>query len=268
MASLGSKTARTRRIHSPALPPPTPAPTPTPARRPEAARLTLGCRYWEGLARCYELGLARNVGVSNYGPSLLRRAHSFLAARGVPLASNQINYSLLGFRLAHPITSHAISAVSGRIERAHGPRRSAQPTLDACRELDVSVLGYFPLANGLLAGKYSATSMPKGLKSQTMRKYVVGGVTERGVTYPAGGIEPLLVELRAVAEARDKTVAQVSLNYCIAKGVVPIPGCRNAKQAEDNARAIGWELESAEIERLEAAADALGFEFNSGFKLE
>ena len=183
------------------------------------------------------------MGVSNYGPSLLARAHSFLSARGVPLVSNQINYSLL---------SH----------------RSAQPTLDACRELGVGVLGYFPLANGLLAGKYSASSMPKGLKAQTMRKYIAGGVTDRGVNYPAGGIDPLLAELRAVGEARDKTVAQVSLNYCISKGVVPIPGCRNGQQAEDNARALGWQLEGAEIERLEAAAGGLGFEFNAGFKLE
>jgi pyridoxine 4-dehydrogenase len=51
--------------------------------------------HWDGLAECYHSGLAKNVGVSNYGPTLLKRAHEHLAKRGVPLASNQIHFSLL-----------------------------------------------------------------------------------------------------------------------------------------------------------------------------
>ena len=51
--------------------------------------------YWEGLARCYEEGLAANVGVCNYGPEMVSRVHDFLASRGIPLASNQINLSLM-----------------------------------------------------------------------------------------------------------------------------------------------------------------------------
>ena len=70
------------------------------------------------------------MGVSNYGPKLVTRAAEALKKRGVPLASNQINYSLL----------------------CHG---SAQRTLDACEGLGVRVIGYFPLANGLLAGACS-----------------------------------------------------------------------------------------------------------------
>jgi diketogulonate reductase-like aldo/keto reductase len=38
---------------------------------------------------------AQAVGVSNYGPELLQRVHDALSARGVPLASNQVQYSLL-----------------------------------------------------------------------------------------------------------------------------------------------------------------------------
>lgn len=52
--------------------------------------------YWEGLAECYHRGLVKNVGVCNYGPTLLTKCHEALAKRGVPLASNQIAYSLIG----------------------------------------------------------------------------------------------------------------------------------------------------------------------------
>lgn len=51
--------------------------------------------------------------------------------------------------------------------------------------------------------------MPNGLKGRTMSKYVVGGVTERGVVYPPGGASGLISEMRRVADARDKSVAQV-----------------------------------------------------------
>ena len=146
--------------------------------------------FWEGLARCYELGLAKNVGVSNYGPSILERSIDFFTKRQVPLVSNQINFSLLY-------------------------RESAQKTLSLCQENDMTVLGYFPLANGLLAGRYSANALPRGVKGLTMKKYIVGGTTERGVTYPIGGATPLLETMRRIADHRGKSMPQVSLNYCI-----------------------------------------------------
>jgi len=51
------------------------------------------------------------------------------------------------------------------------------------------------------------------------------------VTYPVGGVSPLIDEMRRVAEARGKTVPQVAINYVICKGVIPIPGARDAKMA-------------------------------------
>merc|ERR1711966_456487 len=88
--------------------------------------------YWEGIAECYHRGLVKNVGVSNYGPTLVTKCHDALAKRGVPLASNQIAYSLIG--------------------RHNG----AQETVDRCAELGVKVLAYYPYAMGLLTGKYSS----------------------------------------------------------------------------------------------------------------
>ncbi|KAG8460718.1 hypothetical protein KFE25_010773 [Diacronema lutheri] len=201
--------------------------------------------YWAGLAEAYKRGLVANVGVSNYGPALLKRAKAFFDGQGVPLASNQINFSLL-YR-----------------------KQGAQATVDWCRDHGIAALGYFPLANGLLAGKYSASNLPSGLKGMSMRKYVVGGVVERGVTFKPGGVAPLLAEMRAVAQSRGRTVAQVALNYAMSKGVLPIPGCRNAQMAAENAGALGWRLDGGELAALEAASDGLGFEFaGGGFGLE
>ena len=86
-------------------------------------------------------------------------------------------------------------------------------------------------------------------KSLTMKKYVLGGVDG----YPEGGYTPLLAELRRIAAERGKTVPQVSINYVLSKGAIPIPGARNAEMAAANMGAMGWRLEAGEVAALEAA---------------
>jgi pyridoxine 4-dehydrogenase len=78
--------------------------------------------YWEGLAECYKRGLVKNVGVCNYGPTLLSKCQEALAKHSVPLASNQIAFSLIG--------------------RHNG----SQETVDKCNELGIKVLAYYPFA--------------------------------------------------------------------------------------------------------------------------
>lgn len=212
--------------------------------------------YWEGLAECYHRGLVKNVGVCNYGSTLVMRCQEALAKRNVPLASNQIGYSLVG--------------------RHDG----AQATVDKCNELGVSVLAFFPFAMGILTGKYSSkdsvdlSAVENGLASlsnnkktslevRDLKRYVNGD----GITVPAGGISPLLSVMERIAEKRGKTVAQVALNYIVCKGAIPIPGARTEQQLVDNTGAMGWRLSETEVAILEQAADSLGFGFDgAGFK--
>eukprot|EP00536_Pseudo-nitzschia_multiseries_P010962 jgi/Psemu1/319972/estExt_fgenesh1_pm.C_3530010 len=181
--------------------------------------------YWEGLAECYQSGLAANVGVSNYGPETLLRAQDALSKKGVPIVSNQINLSLLRYR-------------------------SSEKTLKVCDELGIKVLAYFPLANGLLAGKYSIETPPSFPKSLTMKKYYEDA-------------EPLLIVLRRIAAERNKTVAQVAINWIMMKGAIPIPGARNSEMARDNFGSMGWALTLEEVAELEMVASKTG-EFSSG----
>jgi pyridoxine 4-dehydrogenase len=210
--------------------------------------------YWDGLAECYHRGLVKNVGVCNYGPTLVARCQAALAKRGVPLASNQIAYSLLG--------------------RHNG----AQETVDVCNELGIKVLAYYPFAMGLLTGKHSPEALSalastsdislrnfqkSDLEMKDLERYAKGD----GITVPEGGISPLLTTMTAIAESRGKTVAQVALNYIISKGAIPIPGCRTTSQLKDNLGAMGWRLSDIDIAKLELEADKLGFGFDgAGFK--
>lgn len=208
--------------------------------------------YWEGLAECYNRGLVKNVGVCNYGPTLVEQCHEALAKRGVPLASNQISFSLLG--------------------RHNG----STETIEKCNKLGVKVLAYYPFAMGLLTGKYSQafsdsenskTSLTQKKKTNLeladLERYAFGD----GETIPEGGIQPLLTTMAAIAKKRNKTISQVALNYIISKGAIPIPGCRTVTQLQDNMGAMGWRLTATEVKRLELEADKLGFGFDgAGFK--
>ncbi len=78
---------------------------------------------------------------------------------------------------------------------------------------------------------------------------------------------PLLDEMQIIAKARDKTIAQIALNYIICKGAIPIPGARSIDQVKDNIGAMGWRLDRAEVDLLEKEADKLGYSFEgAGFK--
>ncbi len=76
------------------------------------------------VADAVEAGKVKAVGVSNYSAKQMREAHTALAKRGIPLASNQVEYSLL----------HRQPEVNG--------------VLDACRELGITLIAYSPLAGG------------------------------------------------------------------------------------------------------------------------
>lgn len=175
----------------------------------------------EALAAAVDEGLARAVGVSNYSVKEMRSIHRQLAERGVPLASNQIEFSLLRRK---PETSGLIAA---------------------CHELGVVPLAYSPIGQGRLTGKYSAVNPPPG---------------NRGFSaHPMEEVDRVVAELRRVGDAHatdagPRTPAQVALRWLIEKGAVPIPGAKNAEQAEQNAGALGWTLGPDDMGALDAVA--------------
>lgn len=171
----------------------------------------------DALAAAVDEGLVSAVGVSNYSVRETRAIAAQLDKRGVKLASNQIEFSLL--------------------------RRSPETSglLATCAELGVVPLAYSPLGQGRLTGKYSAQNPPPGKRSFS--------------NHPMEKVDLIVAELRRIGLANgDKTPGQVALNWIIAKGVIPIPGAKNGGQAQDNAGALGWEMSADDVAALDEAA--------------
>lgn len=168
----------------------------------------------EALAAVVDEGLTRAVGVSNYSSGEVEKVHAALASHGVPLATNQVEHSLLRRR---PETGGLAAT---------------------CARLGVRILAYSPIGQGRLTGKYSAASPPPGSRTFS--------------THPMEEVDAVVAVLREVGDAHDRTPAQVALRYLIEKGSVPIPGAKNADQATQNAGALGWSLAADEVARLDA----------------
>ncbi|EIE24793.1 Aldo/keto reductase [Coccomyxa subellipsoidea C-169] len=176
---------------------------------------------WDGLAAIYDEGLVKAVGVSNYGPRQLEKIHTYLTDRGVPLASAQVQFSLL----------------------SKGPQQ--QDIKDVCQALGIQLIAYSPLGLGMLTGKYSATGrLPKGPRGLLFRQILPG-------------IQPLLNTMQAIADERNKSVSQVAVNWCIVQGTIPIPGAKTLKHAKDNIGSLGWSLKQAEVDELNSLADSV-----------
>jgi len=171
----------------------------------------------DALAAAHGEGLVKAVGVSNYSVKETRSMAAALERRGMRLATNQIEFSLL--------------------------RRSPETggLLAACAELGVLPLAYSPIGQGRLTGKYSAANPPPGKRNFS--------------NHPMEVVDGIVDELRTIGAARDgKLPSQVALNWVIAKGAVPIPGAKNRHQAEENAGALGWSLDEDELARLDRVA--------------
>ncbi|PSB45999.1 2,5-didehydrogluconate reductase [Cyanosarcina cf. burmensis CCALA 770] len=172
------------------------------------------------LADEVQRGRIEAVGVSNYSAEQMQQAYKILAARGVKLASNQVRYSLL----TRQIETNGI--------------------LDTARQLGVTILAYSPLAQGLLTGKYTASSAEK----PTGARRIDPRFSKEGLQK----IEPVISILKKIGDRHGRTPAQVALNWLIAQGnLVAIAGAKNANQVQQNAGALGWQMTDEEITQLE-----------------
>jgi pyridoxine 4-dehydrogenase len=185
------------------------------------------------MAQAYEKGLIKAVGVSNYGVDALRACHDALAKRGIPLASNQIQYSLLY-----------------RFPEQNG-------LLKACDELGVQVLAYSPLALGLLTGKYTTVEEVKNTVRGPRQQLFAQTVENPQFRSLLATME----DIAASHSTNDRTVnlPQVAINYCRSKGTIPIPGARNLRQVQSNYAALEWELTPMDVTKLDAASDGLAY---------
>ncbi len=175
----------------------------------------------DAMADLVEAGKIRSVGVSNFDAKKMRRAFLRLQKRGLPLAANQVLYSLLD----RSIETNGI--------------------LDTAKELGITIIAYTPLASGLLSGKYHKNPELLRKKSFFWRARLQGGVDKS---------RTLVTAMDEIGAKYNATPAQVALNWVIhfhGDTIVTIPGATKVSQAEESAGAMKFRLSDDEMARLD-----------------
>jgi aryl-alcohol dehydrogenase-like predicted oxidoreductase len=167
------------------------------------------------IADMIRAGYVKHVGLSEVSAETLRRAHAVH-----PIADLQIEYSLF----------------SRGIEEA---------SLPTCRQLGVGVTAYGVLSRGLLSGHWSKERQALGIRGILPR--FQGENLDRNLA--------LVEALRAFAQGKGATVAQVAIAWVLSRGsdIVPLIGARRREQLAEALAAEGFGLTADELAEIERA---------------
>ena len=184
------------------------------------ARLDAGVPIEEtvgAIAELVQAGYVRHIGLSEVGVDTISRA-----AAVHPICDLQIEYSLI----------------------SRGIERTILPT---CREHGIGITAYGVLSRGLISGRYRADAQPQGGDSRGRFPRFQGENLRHNLA--------LVEQLRAIAQAKDVTVAQLAFAWVSSRGedIVPLVGARRRDQLEEALGALEFELAPEDLERIEQA---------------
>ncbi|XAS67111.1 aldo/keto reductase [Micrococcaceae bacterium Sec5.7] len=183
----------------------------------------------EAMAELVQQGKVRHLGLSEVTAEELREASSIH-----PIAAVQSEWSIW----------------SRDVERNVVP---------AAAELGVGFVPYSPLGRGFLTGTVDVSQLGDNDFRRRIPRFADGALDANQAVVAA--VQSVASEL--VVSGRSATPAQVALAWLLAQGtrlglpVVPIPGTRKARRVDENLGALALTLTTAQLEKLDAAADAV-----------
>ncbi len=172
------------------------------------------------LAELVQQGLIRHIGLSEVGADTLRRANAVH-----PVSDLQIEYSL----------------VSRGIE---------QDILPTARELGIGITAYGVLSRGLVSGHWPAAGTGSRRDFRAHLPRFSGENLQRNLA--------LVERLRAIADRKGATVAQLAIAWVLSRGedIVPLVGARRRERLTESLGAAGLVLSGADLAEIEAVVPA------------
>jgi aryl-alcohol dehydrogenase-like predicted oxidoreductase len=168
-----------------------------------------------------QAGKVREIGCSNFSVAQLREADAAVKAGAAKFVSVQNEYSLLH-------------------------RDPEQEVLPECTRTGLAFLPYFPLANGLLTGKYAkGVAPPKGTRMQM--GWAASGLTEKNFA--------IVEELRAIATRDGHSMLELAFSWLLRHDAVAsvIAGATRPEQIRANAAAAGWTIGKDDLTAIDRA---------------
>ncbi|MBN1399560.1 MAG: aldo/keto reductase, partial [Anaerolineae bacterium] len=130
-------------------------------------------------------------------------------------------------------------------------REVEREMLPYCREFNIGVLPYYPLAGGLLAGRYSS---PDGEPPEDTRAADSSGARRYLDRYRTPANWKIIEKLTAWAKERGHTLVELAIAWLLGEPLVSsvIAGVSKAEHVTANARASAWKLTAQERKEIRA----------------
>ncbi|MFG1798308.1 aldo/keto reductase [Nocardia sp. NPDC049149] len=183
-----------------------------------------------GMDDLVRAGKVLYVGLSNTPAWQISRMQTIADLRGwTPLTAVQLEYNL-------------------------AERTAEHDLLPMAKELGLGVIGWSPLAGGVLTGKYTRADLPSNTERPTV------GSSRRDLILAGDGLTDRVLALadvvRLVARQLGRSPAQVALAWTLAQPMVtaPILGARTRQQFEDNVGAMTLNFDDHQLDRLREAS--------------
>jgi aryl-alcohol dehydrogenase-like predicted oxidoreductase len=169
------------------------------------------------MSEAVSAGKVRYLGVSETAAETLRRAHATF-----PITAIQSEYSLFERDAEH------------------------NGVLDTARELGIGFVPFSPLGRGFLGGAVTRKDdLPEGDARRDLPRF-----SDEAIAANLRIVEAL----RAIADEKGITAAQLALAWVIRAGTVPIPGTTKATRVQENAAAADVDLSVDDLARIEAVS--------------
>jgi len=132
-------------------------------------------------------------------------------------------------------------------------REPERELIPACRELGIGVIPYYPLAGGVLTGKYREGEPPppgtRGTQSDRFHRFYQRFATASNFA--------IVRRLEAWARDHGHTVAELAIAWLAAQPTVAtvIAGATRSEQVRENAKGAAWSLTPAESAEVAALTD-------------
>jgi aryl-alcohol dehydrogenase-like predicted oxidoreductase len=168
-------------------------------------------------------GKVREIGCSNFSAEQLREAEAAVKSGAARFVSVQNNYSLMH-------------------------REPEAEVLPECRRLGLAFLPFFPLASGLLTGKYhKGQPVPEGTRIQP------GGRWDQALSDES---LDKVEKFREFTQSHGHTMLELAFSWLAAHSEVAsvIAGATRPEQVQANARAVNWRLSDAELSQIDHIA--------------
>lgn len=167
-------------------------------------------------------GMVREIGCSNFSAEQIREAQSAVKPGAARFVSVQNEYSLLH-------------------------REAERAVLPECARRGLAFIPYFPLANGLLTGKYTS-----GGPAPRHARLSEAGARDRFLN---DHNRRVALALGDFAKSRGRTLLELAFGWLLRHEAVPsvIAGATSPEQVRANVGAAGWRLtedELAEVDRI------------------